>query len=522
MPISTNRAVSILASIFVTLFALQYQYFSSKTCPVPASTPEPPQHPPSSESHDSTCSNKPHHASWGSWIHPQRLLNLKGAGKESASAVTKDWNILYHLGGNGPWIEKIDDVLEGGIGVPEGCIVEQVHMMSRHAERYPTLKAGTRMRKLFNRMKNSNVTFKGDLSFTNDWELFWSDDTHLAQLTSTGPFSGTLSSFTTGTRLRTRYSHLLPTPSSPPVTLWASDSDRVIDTARYFAAGLFGLDYSTKNTAQLQVIPETSDLGADSLTPGDTCPRYVEDEEEGWAKGWKTMHAYRATYLHVPRARLLAQNPGVEFSDDELYAMQEMCGFETTVRGSSQWCDVFTREEWEHFEYARDLHHYYRAGPGTKYGAGLGFLWLNATVGIMNQGPEAGKLFFSFVHDDDMAPLLAAVDFIDDIHPLPTTHIPRERLWRKSQISPMGGRIIFEVMACKWETQSHMPLSKFVRININDGIHTIPGCDKGPGGSCRLSAFTARTRRKGIEVGGFREMCGLGEGAAERITFLHQ
>jgi len=39
------------------------------------------------------------------------------------------WNILYHLGGNGPWIEKVDGVTEGGINVPEGCEVDMVHMV---------------------------------------------------------------------------------------------------------------------------------------------------------------------------------------------------------------------------------------------------------------------------------------------------------------------------------------------------------------------------------------------------------
>lgn len=32
------------------------------------------------------------------------------------------------------------DTVEGGIAVPEGCEVEQVHMMARHGERYPTRK----------------------------------------------------------------------------------------------------------------------------------------------------------------------------------------------------------------------------------------------------------------------------------------------------------------------------------------------------------------------------------------------
>lgn len=39
------------------------------------------------------------------------------------------WDVLYHVGGNGPWIEKIDGVVEGGIEPPEGCSVEQIHMV---------------------------------------------------------------------------------------------------------------------------------------------------------------------------------------------------------------------------------------------------------------------------------------------------------------------------------------------------------------------------------------------------------
>lgn len=48
----------------------------------------------------------------------------------SATGVEKDkWNLLYHLGGNGPWVEKIDGVVEGGIQVPEDCEVDMVHMV---------------------------------------------------------------------------------------------------------------------------------------------------------------------------------------------------------------------------------------------------------------------------------------------------------------------------------------------------------------------------------------------------------
>ncbi len=75
------------------------------------------------------CESKPHHSSWSSWWHPEALDITSSRHKHGAGAITKDWNILYHLGGNGPWVEKTVDVVEGGIAVPQNCEVEQVHMV---------------------------------------------------------------------------------------------------------------------------------------------------------------------------------------------------------------------------------------------------------------------------------------------------------------------------------------------------------------------------------------------------------
>ncbi|KAF1916970.1 histidine phosphatase superfamily [Ampelomyces quisqualis] len=395
--------------------------------------------------------------------------------------------------------------------------------MSRHAERYPTRKAGANQTAVVERIKQKNTTLDGSFAFFNNWELFWSTDDSLEQLTSTGPFSGTLGSFTTGVRLRTRYKHLLSKAlaSHPyrPTQFWASDSQRVIETARHFALGFFGIDYQANNTAVLKVISEHSSLGADTLTPGRTCLNNKKDNVEGQKKGYDLMGQYRGTYVKPIRERLLEQI-GMNFTDQDIYAMQEMCGFETTVRGRSDWCDVFTQDEFLSFEYARDLLHYYRAGPGQKYAASMGWLWLNATTNLLLEGPAAGPLFFSFVHDGDIAPMITALDVINDKEHLPTTHIPHSRKWRKSQVSPMGGRIILELLSCQIENTPGR--ERFVRLNINDGITAIPDCQSGPGKSCPLSQFAARTKRKGEEVGKFKELCGLSEDAADRITFLHQ
>lgn len=337
------------------------------------------------------CADRPHHSSWGSWWHPQRSDGSIFERGQGAGVTTKDWNILYHLGGNGPWVEKTIDVVESGIAVPEGCEVEQVHMMARHAERYPTVTAGLNQKKVVDRMRKSGIQFTGSLAFFNNWPLFWSDDADLEQLTNTGPFSGRLGSFTTGVRLRTRYHHLISQAlAQNATTYWASGSKRVIETARHFALGFFGLDAP----ASLEVISEEKSRGANTLTPGRTCHANYIDIQEGKLKGYRLMGEYRNTYLPAIAERLALQT-GLTFSAQDVYSMQEMCGFETTVRGRSDWCDVFTQDEFLAFEYARDLLHYYRAGPGQKYAGAMGWLWLNATMNLMLEGPSAGPLFFS-------------------------------------------------------------------------------------------------------------------------------
>ncbi|KAL2844996.1 histidine phosphatase superfamily [Aspergillus pseudoustus] len=433
---------------------------------------------------------------------------------EKPSPLKSDgWDLHYHLGGYGPWVEKLDGPVRG-IEVPPGCRVDQVHMLARHGERYPTRNAGTRHLALLNLIKEANVALNGSLSFLNDWEYVTSTpEEDFDQLTRTGPYSGTLGGFTTGVRLSTRYQHLIPADSK--IRFWASDCQRVIETAKYFAYGLLGLGWESSGKAELEVIPETFDRRADTLTPGDTCLRYLEDRENGHDKGMKTLACFLETYAPALANRLTSEQDNSAlgtFTNMEVYSMQEMCGFETLVRGSSPWCDVFTREDWENFEYARDLVHYYRAGPGNSYAGAMGWLWLNATANLLRVGPKAGSLFFSFVHDGDIAPFLAALDILNDPKydpELPVTHRVTDHIWRTSSVMPMGGRIILERMACSTTNNGRsIGEHEFIRVNINDQIIPLPYCDSGPGSSCPLEEFIEHVARRKLEVGDFADVCG--------------
>ena len=92
--------------------------------------------------------------SWKTWFHPSLSKS-----PDSKQSLAKGWNVLHHLGGNGPWIENAGEGPASNLAPPDGCSVDQVHLvclmtipyydyantiqLSRHGERYPTPSAGS-------------------------------------------------------------------------------------------------------------------------------------------------------------------------------------------------------------------------------------------------------------------------------------------------------------------------------------------------------------------------------------------
>lgn len=164
----------------------------------------------------------------------------------------------------GPWIGK------DYVPVREGCKVTQVHLISRHGERYPTRGMGSHILR-FAQNVTSHKGFKDVLSFLNEWSLetdHWltSPTDQFEQETLTGPAAGSTRMFTLGSEFRSRYYGLwnfsTATGGSGGVKVWASDSTRVIHSARYFSAGFFGVQVPV----QVEVIPETAERWGDTLT----------------------------------------------------------------------------------------------------------------------------------------------------------------------------------------------------------------------------------------------------------------
>ena len=71
--------------------------------------------------------SSPHVASWKTWFHP-----LQSAAGSTSKDYRKGWNLLQHLGGVGPWIEKIDEGDDtSDLAPPEGCLIDQIHLVCK-------------------------------------------------------------------------------------------------------------------------------------------------------------------------------------------------------------------------------------------------------------------------------------------------------------------------------------------------------------------------------------------------------
>lgn len=57
-------------------------------------------------------------------------------------------------------------------------------------------------------------------------------------------------------------------------------------------------------------------------------------------------------YLRDTVPRLQQYLEGVELDIEDVYAMQELCAFETVALGYSKFCELFTEKEWEAFDYS--------------------------------------------------------------------------------------------------------------------------------------------------------------------------
>ncbi|CAR21807.1 histidine phosphatase family protein [Lachancea thermotolerans CBS 6340] len=411
-------------------------------------------------------------------------------GKASTADVSKigtQEKLFPYLAGSGP---HYDYPLSYGIPkeIPEQCTLQQVQLFARHGERYPTQNKGKAIASTYKKLHDFNGTFTGALEFLNeDYEFFVQDTANYEELTTwdnildpINPYVGELDAQKHARQFLFQYGELLENHTSFPI--FTSNSKRVHDTANFFAKAL-----GDRYNVSLQIIDEDPSMGANTLTPIESCTVYNESEQAD------VMNEYSDAYLVNLAGRLNTENSGLNLTKSDALNLFSWCAFEVNVKGYSNICDVFTADELVSFAYYDDMTSYYEDGPGNSLGSTVGGVNFNASVELLKQHEELdNKVWLSFTHDTNIVNYLSAIGLFDDGNKLPTDHVPiQNHVYHKSWMVPQGARVYTQLYQCG--------NSSYVRYVVNDVTIPIETCQSGPGFSCELNDFVdyASTRLEG-------------------------
>ncbi|KAF7292227.1 Acid phosphatase [Mycena indigotica] len=409
-------------------------------------------------------------------------------------------------------------VANGSPRLPAGCSLNQVHLLHRHGARYPTTGAApSKFAAALNAVAASGkLSASGPLAFLNTW-------TYKLGAEILTPF-GRGQMFELGVGFRVKYGDLLKGFSKLPV--WRTTSEeRMLDSALHFAAGFFGVQDFAKDYHQLI---EIEALGFNStLAPYEQCAN-ANNAVAGIASNFT--NAWAEVYLKNAQKRLAPHLSGLALNATWLFAMQQTCAYETVALGYSAFCDLFTEEEWNGYEYSVDLSFWYDNGPGNPAVAAQGVGWVqelvsrlsgeriaasttttNATiVGSNITFPLDQPIYVDATHDTVISAIVVAMNFTSMARtgPLPSTHIPKDRSYIVNQISPFGANLVGQVLSCP-SPASPASSPTHIRWLLNDAVVPltgIAGCAASTSGLCPLKAFVAGMKQRIREID-FAEGC---------------
>jgi hypothetical protein len=207
-------------------------------------------------------------------------------------------------------------------------------------------------------------------------------------------------------------------------------------------------------------------------------------------------------------AELKPSNP---FTISEVLMIMDMCPFSTAASPNGQiderWCNLFTSEEWQAYDYDQSVRNFYRNGPGNEVSPTAGVGFVNELMARMLEKPVRdntmvnmeldkdpssfplkNKLYADFSHDNIITTILAAVGAYDQTgkDSLDPNKIQRPQDvggWASSWAVPLAGRVFFEKMKCDGEKE------EMVRVIVNDRVMPMKRCKADNLGRCKLDQF---------------------------------
>lgn len=381
---------------------------------------------------------------------------------------------------------------EINVDPPEGCSVSFASVLSRHGGRDPTMSKSIAYGATIGLIQNTSKAYPGEFAFLKDYEYNLGADL----LTD----AGRQEMVNSGTHFYRRYKKFLKN-KTPFVR--SSGQARVIESANKWLQGYaLAAHQSTPGTIDVS-IPEAA--GVNNTLSHENCANF----EDGPLSdiGDDAQKVWLAKFAPPIQARVNGKL-GTNLTTSEIIYLMDMCPFNTLASSTAQisdFCHLFTEDEWHQYDYYESLGKWYGYGNGNPLGPtqGIGYVSellarLTETpveaVGSINTTLDANPATFpldrnvyaDFSHDNDMAGVLAALGVYNKTRPLSNTTIESTKQtngYSAAWTVPFAARIYVEKLVCKKVEE------EYVRIIVNDRVMPLEFCDGDKYGRCTLSKF---------------------------------
>ncbi|KAG8701965.1 hypothetical protein FRC09_005030 [Ceratobasidium sp. 395] len=418
---------------------------------------------------------------------------------------TDNFNLFRSWGSLSPWYSVPSaefGLPEAGVDAPEQCRITGVHLLHRHGARYPAIEPDWgRPITLANKLsKVKNLKATGELEFLNDWTY----PLGTAVLTA----FGRAQLYALGVSMRMRYGFLLNnfTDANRLPVFRTESMDRMLESTHNLALGFFG--HPVENQYEQVIVVEDHEAKLNiTSSPYDSCPNANIPAKA--YRGVPRVQTWAAKYLANAVTRFNNLAPEVQWTVQDVYAAQQLCPYETVSLGYSKFCELFSKEEWDGFDYSLDLGFWYNDAYGSPIGQALGLGWLSELVARLTHTPIAvhNTSTNATMHDNVRFPLNDSI-YVDATHEtvflniitalnltlfasdgqLPSTHIPPNRKFKSSRLAPFATNMQVQLLSCNSHSEPQ------IRIIINDGVvplTTVKGCPEDKHGRCPLNTFVA-------------------------------
>jgi hypothetical protein len=268
--------------------------------------------------------------------------------------------------------------------------------------------------------------------------------------------------------------------------------------------------------------------------------------------GDEHMWNYASRYLPDATKRLSKLMPeGFNLDVKDTYAMQLLCAYELAYLGESDFCALFTKDEWDGFEQSLDIRFFYNHAFGnpTARAQGIGYVeellarlkgeYIETSDSSVNSSltkdeehfPLGLKFYADFTHDKIVLGTLTALslDFLRELPDLKSFPPVAGRKFRISHLVPFAARLVTEVIDCdtkdpepvkheRYSASSHrleeeekIGKHRFVRMKLNGAVvplSSIRGgqCKGRSDELCPLEDFL-ESQAKARERANYRQAC---------------